>query len=598
MSTAIAKTTFSYLQKIGKSLMLPVAVLPIAGLLLGIGSANFSVIPEFLSSIMAVSGGAIFGHLPLIFAIGTALGLAKNDGVSALSAVVGYVVMLATMGAAAKFFGIATKDILGMPSIDTGVFGGIIVGMIAAYLFNRYYTIQLPPYLGFFAGKRFVPILTATAAVALGLVLVFVWPPIGGAIQSFSVWAASENPVAAFTLYGFIERLLIPFGLHHIWNVPFFMEVGQYVDPQTGKTLTGEIARYIGGDPSAGNLAGGYLFKMWGLPAAALAMWKMARPENRMKVGGIMISAALTSFITGITEPIEFSFLFIAPLLYLTHAVMCAAGFALCILLGIKHGATFSHGLIDFLILFPQSSNALWFFAIGPVWAAMYYGMFTFVISKFNLKTPGRELEAEETQVAPVAGTDRARELIAAFGGGANILNLDACITRLRVVVADKTRVDAAKLKSMGAAGVLMVADGVQAIFGTTSENLKTEMEKVLANASSQSSAASTTMSLSPTAASKMTTTSAVQPNEASPPTPPLPAGAGSALLKALGGRDNLISLKAVAYSRLRIEVKNEGQLASDLKSFGIKEKQEIRPGVYHLIVGEQAERLAQSLGS
>jgi PTS system glucose-specific IIC component len=325
---SLAKTAFSFLQKIGKSLMLPVAVLPIAGLLLGIGSAKFSVLPLALSDIMAQSGGAIFGHLPLIFAIGTALGLAKNDGVSALSAVVGYVVMLASMGATAAALGLPTKMIMGMPSIDTGVFGGIIVGMIAATLFNRFYTVQLPPYLGFFAGKRSVPILTAGSAILLGLVLTVVWPPVGRAIQGFSLWAAAENPVAAFSLYGFIERLLIPFGLHHIWNVPFFMEVGQYVDPFTGKTLTGEIARYIGGDPTAGNLAGGYLFKMWGLPAAALAMWRMAKPENRKKVGGIMISAALTSFITGITEPIEFAFLFLAPLLYFTHAVLCAIAYA------------------------------------------------------------------------------------------------------------------------------------------------------------------------------------------------------------------------------------------------------------------------------
>jgi len=573
----LAKTSFSYLQKIGKSLMLPVAVLPIAGLLLGIGSANFTVIPGFLSNIMAQSGGAIFGHLPLIFAIGTALGLAKNDGVSALSAVVGYVVMLATMGAAATAMGIQTKQIMGMPSIDTGVFGGIAVGMIAAYLFNRYYTIQLPPYLGFFAGKRSVPILTATAAVGLGLVLVVAWPPVGSAIQSFSMWAANENPGAAFSLYGFVERLLIPFGLHHIWNVPFFMEVGQYLDPKTGKTLTGEIARYIGGDPTAGNLAGGYLFKMWGLPAAAIAIWRAARPENRKKVGGIMISAALTSFITGITEPIEFSFLFLAPLLYFAHAVTCAIGFALCIFLGIKHGATFSHGLIDFLVLFPQSTNALWFFVLGPMWAALYYGMFTFAITRFNLKTPGRETESEEAASTSV-GSERAHELVAAFGGKANILNLDACITRLRVVVADKTKVDLPKLKNMGAAGVLMVADGVQAIFGTQSENLKTDMEKVL---DGQIHSA---------------------PLPAPAPATIIPVRAPSStdakgLLLALGGRDNVVSSRCVAHTRLRVEVKDAKQLnVENLKRHGVQDQQEIRPGLYHLIMGEQAAAVAPLL--
>jgi PTS system glucose-specific IIC component len=585
---SLANTAFSYLQKIGKSLMLPVAVLPIAGLLLGLGSAKFSILPIFLSQIMADSGGAIFGNLPLIFAIGTALGLAKNDGVSALSAVVGYVVMLASMGAAATAMDIPTKSIMGMPSIDTGVFGGIAIGMIAAFLFNRYYTIQLPDYLGFFAGKRSVPILTATAAIGLGLVLTIVWPPIGRGIQSFSMWAASENPSAAFSLYGFVERLLIPFGLHHIWNVPFFMEVGQYVDPTTGKTLTGEIARYIGGDPTAGNLAGGYLFKMWGLPAAAIAMWRMAKPENRKKVGGIMISAALTSFLTGITEPIEFAFLFLAPLLYLAHACLCAIAYALCIMLDMKHGMTFSHGLIDFVVLFPQSSNALWFFVIGPLWAAMYYVVFSVAIAKFNLKTPGRDSETESEEAPIAVGSERARELVMAFGGAKNILNLDACITRLRVVVADKTAVDTAKLKALGAAGVLMVADGVQAIFGTLSENLKTDMERVIAAGEDTDFGAQASFAAKPAIGSQH-----LRPTPAAYATPMDATG----LLAALGGRENIISAACVAYSRVRVELKDGQRLNTEkLKSAGVQDKQEIRPGLFHLIMGEQAAAIAPLL--
>lgn len=579
---SLAKTSFSFLQKIGKSLMLPVAVLPIAGLLLGIGSAKFSLLPDFLSTIMAQSGGAIFTNLPLIFAIGTALGLAKNDGVSALSAVVGYVVMLASMGAAATSMGVPTKMIMGMSSIDTGVFGGILIGLISAGLFNRFYTIELPPYLGFFAGKRSVPILTAAAAVVLGLILVVCWPPIGRAIQSFSLWAASENPAAAFGLYGFVERLLIPFGLHHIWNVPFFMEVGQYVDPNTGKTLTGEIARYIGGDPTAGNLAGGYLFKMWGLPAAAIAMWLCARPENKAKVAGIMLSAALTSFLTGITEPIEFAFLFIAPGLYLIHAALCAFAYVLCILLGIKHGMTFSHGLIDFVVLYPQSSHALWFLVVGPLWAAMYYALFTFVIKKFNLKTPGREIETEDSPTVASGATDqngRAQELIAAFGGANNIKNLDACVTRLRVVVGNTALVDAAKLKAMGAAGVLTVADGVQAIFGTASENLKTDMEKVLAKGETSSSPTKANTTLNPQAS------------------PSAPFKNAKAFALALGGKENVISSRCVAYSRVRVELKNPKQLqAQELKANGVLEMQEIRPGLYHLIMGPEAASAAASL--
>ena len=205
---------------------------------------------------------------------------------------------------------------MGIPSIETGVFGGIIVGLIAAWAFNRFFKIKLPSYLGFFAGKRAVPIITAFAVIVVGAVLSFVWPPIGAGIDAFSHWAVHGRPALAFTIYGVVERALIPFGLHHVWNVPFFFQAGEYTDPATGAVVRGEIARFIAGDPTAGNMTGGYLFKMWGLPAAAIAIWRAARPEQRAKVGGIMISAALTAFLTGITEPIEFAFLFVAPVLY------------------------------------------------------------------------------------------------------------------------------------------------------------------------------------------------------------------------------------------------------------------------------------------
>lgn len=576
------KTTFSFLQKIGKALMLPVAVLPIAGLLLGVGSANFSFLPVALSAVMAQSGSAIFGNLPLIFAIGTALGLANNDGVSALSAVVGYVVMLGTMGVFAKMFGAEIKPIMGMNSIDTGVFGGIGIGLIAALLFNRYYRIELPSYLGFFAGKRSVPILTAGAAVGFGFALSIVWPPVGAAIQKFSHWAASENPEAAFGTYGLVERLLIPFGLHHIWNVPFFFEVGQYVDA-TGKTLNGEIARYIAGDPTAGNLAGGYLFKMWGLPAAALAIWHRARPENRKVVGGVMISAALTSFVTGITEPIEFSFLFVAPFLYLIHAALCSIGFMVCIALGLKHGMTFSHGLIDFVVLFPQSHNALWFFVIGPLWGALYYGLFSFAIEKFNLRTPGRE--AETAVDSSITGSSRAGDLVAAFGGAANILNLDACITRLRVKVAQAERVDSDRLKALGATAVVRVADGVQAIFGTQSENLKTDMERFILADSNRQTSRGPARVVAPQISKSNQEASRSQKLDA------------PKILAALGGKDNLTSVRCVAQSRIRIEVRDSTKFQTgELLRLGVQDAHQIRPGLFHLIVGSQAAALAAQL--
>src|SRR4029079_11544528 len=273
------KNAFSLLQKIGKCMMLPVSVLPVAGILLGVGSANFSFLPESVSLIMAKSGDAIFGNLPLLFAIGVAIGLTNNDGVSALAGTTGYVVFLAAMGVCATLRGIETVTIMGIPSIETGVFGGIIVGMVAAWAFNRFYKIKLPSYLGFFAGKRSVPIITAAEVIIIGALLSFIWPPIGNGIKAFSNWAAHGQPALAFTIYGVVERSLIPFGLHHVWNVPFFFQAGTYTDPVTGAVVHGEIARFISGDPTAGNMTGGYLFKMWGLPAAALAIWRAARPE-------------------------------------------------------------------------------------------------------------------------------------------------------------------------------------------------------------------------------------------------------------------------------------------------------------------------------
>ena len=248
--------------------------------------------------------------------------------------------------------------------------------------------------------------------------------------------------------------------------------------------MHGEIARFIAGDPTAGNMTGGYLFKMWGLPAAALAMWRAARPEQRAKVGGIMISAALTAFLTGITEPIEFAFLFVAPVLYGIHALLAGVAYFLCVALGIKHGFTFSHGLIDYVVLFPKSHSALWLLVLGPIWAGVYYGVFSFAIRRFNLLTPGREVEDEAATAARTAGGDSSRcRLVRAFGGRSNIVSLDACITRLRVKLADVTKASPDKLKALGAAGVVVVGDGMQAIFGTRSENLKTEIGEYLKTA-------------------------------------------------------------------------------------------------------------------
>lgn len=586
---------FGISQQLGKALMLPVAVLPAAGILLGVGAADFSLLPTIVSNTMEAAGGAIFGNLPLIFAIGVALGLTKNDGVSALAAVVGYAVLLATMGVMAAAQGYATKSVMGIPSIDTGVFGGILAGVVAATLFNKYYRIQLPTYLGFFAGKRFVPIATSFAAIGLGVALSIVWPPIGSAIDAFSVWASAGNPEMAFGLYGFIERLLLPFGLHHIWNVPFFFNVGEYVDPASGEVIRGEIQRYIAGDTTAGNLAGGYLFKMWGLPAAAIAIWHSAKPENRAKVGGIMISAALTSFLTGITEPIEFAFLFVAPVLYAIHAVMAAVAYFVCIELGIKHGMTFSHGLIDFVVLFEMSANGLWLLVLGPLWGALYYGVFRLAIARFNLLTPGREEELESTSVTEAEG-GFSLQLALAFGGKSNINNLDACITRLRVGVHDIAKADPVKLKALGASGVVVVGNNVQAIFGPQSENLKTDMEAYLQVAGTEAEVVDEERRESPIVVAEATTSDAK--GDIAPATvAPQVAANVKGIIAGLGGSANIKRVDAFAATRLRLELDDSVEVDdAALQAAGVSGVMRLAGKSLHLIVGMDADSYAEEM--
>jgi glucose PTS system EIICB or EIICBA component len=600
---SLGRAAFGWLQKIGKSLMLPVSVLPAAGILLGVGSAKFAILPATVSNVMAQAGGAVFGNLPLIFAIGVALGLTNNDGVAALASVVGFAVMVATMGVMAPLVGYDPKPIIGIPSIETGVFGGIVIGSVAAILFNRFFRLQLPPYLGFFAGKRSVPILTAFAAIVTGVLLSLVWPPIGHQIDVFSHWAANGNPATAFALYGVVERSLIPFGLHHIWNVPFFFEVGSYLDPTTGKTIHGEINRFVAGDPTAGHLAGGYLFKMWGLPAAAIAIWRTAKPENRARVGGIMISAALTSFLTGITEPIEFSFLFVAPVLYGIHAVLAGVAYFVAVTLGIHHGTTFSHGLIDFVVLYPHSQRGWWLLWLGPLWAMMYYAIFHTLIVRMDLKTPGRE--AADAAAAPgeagagvgtlvQAADGMAPALVAAFGGADNIRSLDACITRLRVDLNDPTKASADTLKGLGASGVMKVGNGMQAIFGTRSENLKTEMEEWMRSSAGVAASAPRPVMAPPVVAP------VVAPVTLAPSavaiTPAHRARAAS-LASGLGGLSNIVRVEAVALTRLRAELRDVDAIDERvLAQAGAAATWRLGGGVVHVIVGEDADGLAAAL--
>jgi PTS system glucose-specific IIC component len=442
--------------------------------------------------------------------------------------------------------------------------------------------------------------MTAFAAIVAGIILSFVWPPIGRGIDVFSRWAASGNPAIAFALYGVVERSLIPFGLHHIWNVPFFFEVGQYVDPATGKIIKGEINRFVAGDRTAGLLAGGYLFKMWGLPAAAIAIWRTARPENRARVGGIMISAALTSFLTGITEPIEFSFLFVAPLLYGIHALLAGVAYFLCVELGIRHSTTFSHGLIDYIVLYPNSQRGWWLLWVGPLWALMYFTIFRTLIVRLNLKTPGRE--AEETadvptevsgEAGPVGGrgsTDgdgMAPRLVAAFGGAGNIKQLDACITRLRVEVNDVSRASADALKALGATGVVKVGNNMQAIFGTRSENLKTDMEEWLAAGGGQRAVggeADTGLRVAGGGTAR-----------AIAKAPPKTRARAAAIASALGGKANIVRVEPVAVTRLRVQVRDPKAIDEPaLEKAGADGVLRISDAVLHIVVeNADAESMA-----
>jgi len=509
----MGKKAFMFLQQIGKSLMLPVAVLPVAGLLLGIGSgllnAEVTWIPTVIPQVMTRCGNVVFDNMPLIFAIGTTLGLTDNDGVAALAAVTGFLVLQATMGVMADvlWFHVSSEretlgilaDALGydvdfarrivstnagIKTIQTGVFGGVFAGVVAAWVYKRFYRVSLPPYLGFFAGKRSVPILTSLIAIVLGVALSLFWPPVQELINTFSMWAAYSAPAVAGATYGFVERLLLPFGLHHIWNVPFFFEIGAYVN-KAGEVVTGDIPRFFAGDPTAGILGGGFLIKMFGLPAAALAIWQTAKPENRLKIGGIMASGALTAFLTGITEPLEFTFLFVAPALYFVHAVLVGTAFAAVNLAGAHIGYTFSQGAIDFGLFYALDTKPWLVFVLGPVYAVIYYAVFRFFITAFDMKTPGRDDDAGAAAARTGddgrgAKTQTAARLVAAFGGRDNIQNLDACITRLRLILKDPSKASDAELKALGATGVMRVGHGVQAVFGTMSENLKTEMEEFL----------------------------------------------------------------------------------------------------------------------
>lgn len=466
------KNVFGVLQRIGKALMLPVAILPAAGLLLAFGNKlNISILEQ--------SGQIIFSNLALIFAIGVAIGLANGEGTAGLAAVIGYLVMNTALGQMAKLYHVETIQVLGIPTLEMGVFGGIIIGIVAALLYNRFHNIELPSFLGFFGGKRFVPIVMAVTSFLLGLAFFFIWPPIQSGIDTFSHVITTKNTALAAFIFGLIERSLIPFGLHHIWYAPFWFEFGSY--NAGGHIVHGDLNRFFAGDPTAGTfMTGKFPFMIFGLPAAALAMYQEARPEKRKVVGGIMLSAALTSFLTGITEPIEFSFLFVAPVLYAIHCVFAGLSFMVMDLLGVKAGMTFSGGIIDLIMFWDKDTKPWLIIPVGLVFAVIYYFGFRFAIRKFDLKTPGREDESEEDNLVQAESGALAENVLEALGGKENLTHLDACITRLRLSVNDVSKVKKDRLKQLGASGVLEMGNNLQVIFGPKSDLIKEQMKQIM----------------------------------------------------------------------------------------------------------------------
>lgn len=492
---------FKQLQKIGKSFMLPIAILPAAGLLLGIGGAlsNPNTVQAYpflnihwlqgIFSIMSSAGDVIFGNLALIMCIGLSVGLAKKDkGTAGLAGAVSFLVMNASIKGMITAFNPAVK------SIDTGVVGAIVIGLTVSYLHNKYGNIQLPAVLGFFGGSRFVPIVSSFAAIFIGAIFFLIWPTFQGLLVSAGNSIAGLGAIGTF-FYGFLLRLTGAVGLHHmIYPLFWYTELGG-VATVAGQSVTGAQNIFFAqlADPSHTGLftegtrffAGRFATMMFGLPGACLAMYHCVPKAKRKLVGGLFLGAAITSFITGITEPIEFMFLFVAPWLYVVHAFFDGVSFFIADVLNISIGNTFSGGLIDFTLfgVLQGNSKTNWIYVliVGAIWFALYYFTFRFLITKFNVITPGREAEGEEVKVVTKDSLNEvAEEVLAALGGAENLDDVDACITRLRVSVKDVSKVDKNKIKSLGATAVLEVKGGVQAIFGAKADPLKQKINEII----------------------------------------------------------------------------------------------------------------------
>ena len=526
---------FGVLQRVGRSFMLPIAVLPVAGLLLGIGSSftNATMIDTYglqailgegtilnmFLTVLSKAGSALFDNLPMIFAVGCAIGMAKKEKeVAALSAVIAYFTMNAAVnamlvnsgqilddGSIADFVleGTITSSV-GIQTLQMGVFGGIIVGLGVAALHNRFYTIELPSALAFFSGSRFVPIISTVVYVLVGIGMFFVWPVVQNGIYALGGLVTGTGYLGTL-IFGIIKRALIPFGLHHVFYLPFWqtgvggsMEVAgkmieggqniffaQLADPSTVH-FSADACRYFSGE---------FIFMIFGLPGAALAMYQTAKPEKKKQAGGLLLSAALACMATGITEPLEFSFLFVAPMLFAVQVILAGAAYMIAHILNIAVGLTFSGGLLDLFLFGILQGNAktswLRIIPVGIIYFLLYYGIFKFLILKFDLKTPGREDEDTETKLYTKADYNAAKEtgvkgaevsalITAGLGGKANIEDVDCCATRLRCTIKDPEKVQEALLKQSGSRGVILKGKGIQVIYGPQVAVLKTNLEAFL----------------------------------------------------------------------------------------------------------------------
>ena len=526
---------FGVLQRVGRSFMLPIALLPVAGLLLGIGSSftNETMLAAYglnsvihpgtliytILDVMSQTGSAVFNNLALLFAMGVAIGMARKEkAVAALSGAVAYIIMNTAIQAMINAAGgveampaNSTTTMLGITTLQMGVFGGIVVGLGVAALHNKFYKIELPQVLAFFGGTRFVPIVSSIVYLVVGIAMFYIWPVVQSGIAALGALVLASGYAGTF-IYGLLERALIPFGLHHVFYMPFWQTAVGGTAIIDGVTVTGAQNIFFAELASKSTtvfsvsatrfMAGKFPFMMFGLPGAALAMYQCAKPEKKKVAGGLLLSAALTAFLTGITEPLEFTFIFVALPMYAVHCVLAGLSFMLMHILNVGVGMTFSGGLIDLVLFGVMQGNDkthwVWVVVVGAVYFVLYYIIFRFMISKFNYKTPGRD-DAEEVKLytradvnarsaasgstAP-AGDDPVSALIVeGLGGAANLSDVDCCATRLRCTVKDAALVKQDVLKASGASGVICKGNGVQVVYGPKVAVIKAKLEDYLENA-------------------------------------------------------------------------------------------------------------------